>query len=140
MHWRTGLKFFCLFLSNTYTTASNCVQVIYRQKWRCTKCATKKKWLQHVSCVTRKDEEEKKRASKKRTYIHGKRKREKKEASDRMRNEQVEREMVKPCACMQRGNSCILYVRRLRFGMWGVVRYAYIMYSLWFVFFVLNIS
>jgi hypothetical protein len=81
------------------------------------KVCDKKKWLQHVSCVTRKDEEEKKRASKKRTYIHGKRKREKKEASDRMRNEQVEREMVKPCACMQRGNSCILYVRRLRFGM-----------------------
>ncbi len=32
-------------------------------------CATKK-WLQHVSCATRKDEEEKKRAPKKRTQTH----------------------------------------------------------------------
>ncbi len=53
-----------------------------------------KKWLRHVSCVcvTRKgEEEEKKRASNKCTYIHGKRRREKKEeANVRIRNEQVE--------------------------------------------------
>jgi hypothetical protein len=52
-----GLKFFFCFY-RIYARASGCVQVIYRREWLCTKCATKK-WLQHVSCATRKDEEEK---------------------------------------------------------------------------------
>jgi len=61
--------------------------------WLCTKCATKKNgYSTSRVCVTRKgEEEEKKRASNKCTYIHGKRRREKKEeANVRMRNEQVE--------------------------------------------------
>lgn len=115
--------FFLFF--RTYLTASDCVQIIYRQKWLCAHCATKKKWLQHVSCVTRKDEEERekeKSVEKRNTYIHGKSGREK---SKRTRNEQVE-EMLKPCARMQCGNRYVLYVQRLRFGMLGVVRYAYV--------------
>jgi hypothetical protein len=82
-----GLKFFFCFY-RICTRASDYVQVIYRQKWLCIKCAIKKKRLQ-----TRNDgEEEKKRASKKRAHIYTEREEEKekkKEASVRMRNEQV---------------------------------------------------
>lgn len=74
--------FFLFF--RTYLTASDCVQIIYRQEWLCTHCATKK-WLQHVSCVTYKDEEEKEKSVEKRNAnIHGKSGREK--ASERVTN------------------------------------------------------
>jgi hypothetical protein len=78
--------FFCFY--RICASASDCVQVIYRREWLCTKCATKK-WLQHVSCATRKDEERKERRRSAHIYTEREGEREKKEASDRVRNEQV---------------------------------------------------
>lgn len=102
------------------------------------KVCDKKMVTARLVCATRKDEEEEEVEEKKKksveearththTYIYTERVGEKKnkEASVRMRNEQVKRGMLKPCACMQRGNSRILYVQSLWFGMRGVVRYAY---------------
>ena len=61
--------------------------------------------VQHIK--TKKKRKERRRSA----YIYTEREREReKEASDRVRNEQGNRETLKPCLCMQRANTYILYV------------------------------
>lgn len=132
MHDVQDLEMFFCFDRLLDTRTTDCVQVIYRRRISAMHIVCDKKMVTArlvCVCVTRKDEEEKKRESVEKKRIHpththterqtgrreGERERGRKErerargeASNRIRNEQVKRGMLKPCACMQRGNSCIL--------------------------------